>query len=348
MYRDGRNYLVTGGAGFVGAHLTRRLLDLGHRVTVFDIASPAEPTTLNVLGLSNAVEYVTGDVRRQEDLHALSGRGFAAAFHLAAQPISTLSNRFPQETRAVNIDGTRNVCAELGSETRIVFASSACSYGVPLPGASPLREETPLRQGFYVYTETKQRAEDIVVNSASDAVIGRFVNIYGPGDRHFSRIIPRTIRQLSEGCEAALSRGNGSSVLDFLFITDAVDGFMRMADLDMDLDLDGRGSRAGSERPVFNFGVGDGHALPVRDLVRMIGSCFDGRERDPALPAAPAEPEMVKYLDPSKAMRRLGWKPKIRLPEGLRITLEWYRANIHAMAPLEDEDLDAIANRRAA
>jgi nucleoside-diphosphate-sugar epimerase len=80
----------------------------------------------------------------------------------------------------------------------------------------------------------------------------------------------------------------------------------------------------------------------------MIGSCFDGKERDPALPAAPAEPEMVKYLDPSKAMRRLGWKPKIRLPEGLRITLEWYRANIHAIALLEDEDLDLIADRRAA
>jgi nucleoside-diphosphate-sugar epimerase len=344
MFRDGRDYLITGGAGFVGAHLTRRLLDLGHRVTVFDIAPPAEPTTLNALGLSDAVEYVTGDVRRQEDLRSLSGRGFAAAFHLAAQPISTLSNRFPQETRAVNIDGTRNLCVALGSETRIVFASSACSYGVPLPGASPLREEAPLRQGFYVYTETKQRAEDIVVNSAPDAVIGRFVNIYGPGDRHFSRIIPRTIRQLWEGREAALSRGNGSSVLDFLFITDAVDGFMRMADL----DLDGRRGLAGSERSVFNFGVGDGHALQIRDLVRMIGSCFDGKERDPALPAAPAEPEMVKYLDPSKAMRRLGWKPKIRLPEGLRITLEWYRANIHAIALLEDEDLDLIADRRAA
>jgi nucleoside-diphosphate-sugar epimerase len=328
-------YLVTGGAGFIGSHLVSRLLHENAKVTVLDLAPPGSGSFLSLLGLEEFVDYRVGDIRHRQDLEFIRRGAFDVVFHLAAQPISLLSNLDTASTMAINVGGTRNVCAALQEAGgSLVLASSACVYGRPDEGSSPLREADPFRAGVYRYSESKQQAEAIVKESKGfDAVIGRFVNVYGPGDRHFSRIVPRTIRQLLKGEPPCLSRGNGDTVLDFLHVDDAVEGLLALS------------AHVGSPRSstprdnVFNFGIGSGHALTIRDLVRKISLCFDRPSREPKVPERPSEPAMVKYLDPTRALHVLGWSPQTRLEHGLPPVVAWYKENLAKIDPLEDESI---------
>ena len=332
-----RTCLITGGAGFLGSHLCLRLLQAGTRIVVFDAAEKTDRTLLSAFGLTNEVEYVEGDIRVHDDVRKLSRWPFDFVFHLAAQPISGLSNVERQATIDVNAGGTRNLCSVLaGNANVMVLASSACSYGIPAQGASPLRESEPLRAGFYSYTESKQKAEQELRNAVGlRRIIGRFVNIYGPGDRHFSRIIPRTIQQLLEGEPLALTRGDGSTVLDFLYVDEAIDGFLRLAHHAANSDDDAP--------EVFNFGIGSANATSIRELVHKISEIYDDTQRNLIVNEATLEPPMVKFLDATKAQTELKWTPHVLLDEGLRKTLDWYRLHIDELAHLEDQEYPLLA-----
>ncbi len=327
----GRTCLVTGGAGFIGSHLCRRLVGAGARPIVFDVVPKSERSLFAAFDLAQHVEYVQGDVRSKEDLKALAGRPFDFVFHLAAQPISGLSNLQPHETIRVNAGGTRELCAMLsdsGSPT-VVLASSACAYGIPAMGASPLKETDLLRKGFYAYTESKQKAEqELFAAKGIRGVIGRFVNVYGPGDRHFSRIIPKTIRLLLRDLPLALSRGDGSTVLDFLYVDEAIDGFLRLANY--------TAKEKESVPQIFNFGIGSGNAVSMGDLVSRISVVYDGRSRVLETKTPTTEPPTEKFLDSTKAQTLLNWRPKVLLESGLRKTIDWYRNHLDDLAHLED------------
>jgi nucleoside-diphosphate-sugar epimerase len=333
---SGRTCLITGGAGFLGSHLCQRLLHVGAEVVVFDAVEKTERTLLSAFGLTNEVEYVQGDIRVSDDMKKLLRRPFDFVFHLAAQPISGLSNLEPQTTIDVNAGGTKTLCSVLAENADVmVLASSACSYGIPAQGASPLRESEPLRAGFYSYTESKQRAEQELRSAAGlRRIIGRFVNVYGPGDRHFSRIIPRTIRQLLTGEPLTLSRGDGSTVLDFLYVDEAIDAFLHLAH---------HAANSEDAAPeVFNFGIGSANATSMRELVRKISETYDGKSRNLIVNEMTMEPPMVKFLDSTKAQTELKWTPHVFLDEGLRKTLDWYHLHIDELAHLEDQEYPVL------
>jgi len=330
-FLSGRRCLVTGGAGFLGSHLCQHLLKVGASVVVFDIVSKTERSLLSLWKLTNHIEYVEGDIRNVDDVMKLGRRSFDFVFHLAAQPISGLSNREPETTLAVNAGGTRNLCSALSSmsDVTMVLASSACAYGIPAAGASPLSESAPLRAGFYAYTESKQQAEQELRSARGiRSVIGRFVNVYGPGDRHFSRIVPRTVRQLLTGAPLSLSRGDGSTVLDFLYVDEAVDGFLRLASYSATHDH--------ATPEVFNFGIGSENASSIRELVLKISEIYDGKSRNFDVQASTLEPPTVKFLDSTKARTELKWLPRVFLELGLEKTLRWYDAHIDDLIHLED------------
>lgn len=328
----GKKCLVTGGAGFLGTHLVERLLSLSADVAVFDIILKSAGSFLKLKALIDEVSYISGDVRIPKHLSFLVRQKFDYIFHLAAQPISELSNRETDLTMAINAGGTVNLCEAISSSknNNLILASSACFYGAPPEGASPLKEEDASNPGLYKYSESKQGAERAVNQAQSlNSAIGRFVNVYGPGDRHFSRIIPRTIRQLIKKQAPALSRGKGETILDYLFVDDAVDGLIALAEY---LEAD----KKNQEQTVFNFGIGTGHALSVNELVMKLSMCFDGKPREPVTPAHPFERAIVKYLDSSKAQELLSWQPKLRLNDGLPLTISWYQENIDKIQQLED------------
>ena len=119
-----------------------------------------------------------------------------------------------------------------------------------------------------------------------------------------------------------LSRGSGATVLDFLHVDDAVDGLLALAN---HLVSPGR-SRNHAE--VFNFGIGEGHALTMRELVRKISECFDGKPRDLQTPAQPSEPVIVKYLDAQKAYEELLQNPELKAEEAQTIQSHYEDLNM--------------------
>jgi UDP-glucose 4-epimerase len=183
-------------------------------------------------GVFKDVEYIQHDVAGSLSTSRLFASGIDTVFHLAAQPISVLSNRFPAETMRVNVDGTRRIvaAAEQAGVGAFILASSACRHGVPNSGASSLKEDDPpASPGFYCYSESKQRAEAAVEGYQMARMIARFVNVYGAGDRHFMRIVPKLLRCFIRGETVELARGGGDTVLDYLYVDDAVDGLVALA-----------------------------------------------------------------------------------------------------------------------
>lgn len=329
---------ITGGAGFIGTHLVKRLLHDGNEITVFDIVSPLTATLLNFFKLVPHVRYVQGDIRNPRDISFLLKSSFDFVFHLAAQPISVLSNIEPKQTMDINTGGTRNLCQLLteASSPYLILASSACVFGIPDKGSSPLSENDKFGKVHFTYTESKRGAEQEVLNSKKlKFAIGRFVNVYGYGDRHFSRIIPKIVRQLllSES-ELELTR-NSSNILDFLYVDDAVEGLVALAE-----HIDS--NQVQTQQPIYHFGIGKESALTTRYLVHKISQAFDGKTRTIKEPCPALEPTIEKYLDPGKANTELKWKAYTSLDEGLVNTINWYRDNINSIAHLEDTSIDYL------
>lgn len=313
--------LVTGAYGFVGTHLTRELIARGSKVVALDLLDDPRGTYFGLEGLDRQVETIQADVRAEEDLKALRGREFDCVFHLAAQPISPLSNLCPNDTMETNALGTRllgHAVAHQVTPPRFIFASTACWYGASV--RSPLSETDPGREGQYVYTRSKVEAEQEVMKLEAElglpTVRCRFVNLYGEGDRHFSRIIPKSIRFLIEGETPRLTRDDGTTILDYLYVGDAVSALLRSAEHAIDF----RGQ-------VFNFGIAGDHPLNAIQLIRLVSQAFDGQTRDPII-ENPVEPKTkMKFLDPTKARKKLAWQWTRRIDVGIRQTIEWYRSS---------------------
>lgn len=321
--------LVTGAFGFVGTHLCQDLLSKGANVTALDYLPTHQGTYFGLLGLHKHSTILNIDVRNINDLQILQDFKFDVVFHLAAQPISPLSNINPDDTMETNVTGTTNVGRVLSMQKIppiFAFASSACWYGATT--TSPLKETDFYVEGEFKYSESKVLAEEEVLKIESHynipTVRCRFVNLYGPGDRHFSRIVPKTLRHLIQGERPCLIRNNGSTVLDFMHVEDAVSALI----ISVEYGSLYRGD-------VFNFGIAGDNPRCAIEIVKLISRLFDGEERTPLL-LNPIKPQTKKkFLDNTKATENLGWRPLKDLEEGLYETINWYRENVTRIKQLE-------------
>jgi len=317
--------LVTGAHGFVASHLAKALLDRGETVRVLDRPDPRiadlggpRRSALDLLGLRAEVELAEGDLRDAEAVSAAVA-GCDSVFHLAAQTIVGVARESPAETFEVNVRGAWNVfeaCREHGVE-RVVFASSDKAYGSS--PELPYREDFPLRAA-YPYDASKAAA-DIIARSYAHAygvplAVTRFANIYGGGDLNFSRLIPETAIAVLDGRPPVI-RSDGSPERDFLHVDDAVSAYLAIA-----AALAGEGARgeafnAGGERP---------HS--VREVVGLIAAAAETGIEPEYLGAGTPDGEIDRqFVDSTKLRELTGWTPKIALEDGLRATLDWYRAN---------------------
>lgn len=316
---NGRPCLVTGGAGFGGSHLCMRLLDLGAKVYVFDRIYCAN-SFLALSGTDARVETITGDIRDLDLLRVTLERNeIDTVFHLAAQPIAPMSNVLPFETLSTNALGTYTVLeAVRGSSTakRLVFASSGAYYGTTSADRPIGEDDSPLNSSN-LYGPSKV-AGDVAVRAYAKvyglkAATCRFMNTFGPGDTNFSRIVPRAVRNLLRDQPYDFGdRDDGRTRLDFLYIRDMADAYIKLAER-----LDDVAGEA------FNFGRGSG--MSTGELTRLASQMFDGREREPIFRGPACATPVVKYLNIAKAKRVLGWEPTIPLDEALRQTIDWYR-----------------------
>jgi nucleoside-diphosphate-sugar epimerase len=319
-WRD-RVCLVTGGAGFIGAHLCERLLELGARVVVLDRHRPRRSYFI-LQEVNDRVDFVFGDVRELPAVRwVLEQHTVDTIFHLAAQPLIPLSNVIPFETLSVNALGTYAVleaARQQNSVEAFVYASSGVYYGETSEDAALTESQSPLEVAN-LYAPSVIAADAAVRAYARTfglpAVVCRLLNVYGAGDLNFSRLVPRAVRNLMMHAPYGFTaRDDGRTKLDFVCVRDLVRGLVQAAEAAQ------RGEHQGE---VFN--LGSGYPVALRTLVRLISRSYDGQEREPQFGGSPRPQPLIRYLDISKAERLLGWQPEVELQEGIVEMLAWYQ-----------------------
>jgi CDP-glucose 4,6-dehydratase len=311
--------LVSGGRGFAASWLAKALLDAGSEVTSLD-REGATPSGLELHGIAGEVNDVVGDLRDVDlVLNLLREARIDAVFHLAAQAIVGDANTSPVPTFQTNIEGTwvlLEACRQAGIE-RVVVASSDKAYG---PHEKlPYTEDSSLEPTFPY--DVSKAAADLVARSywhtfGLPVAVTRFANLYGGGDRSFSRLIPETVTAVLDGRRPVI-RSDGSPERDFLYVEDAAHAYLAIA------DALGAG-RAGGEA----YNAGWGRAHPVREVVELICELGPGEvEPDYRGSGVPSGEIDRQYLDSSKIREEFGWEPEVELREGLERTLDWYAAH---------------------
>jgi CDP-glucose 4,6-dehydratase len=318
-----RSAFVTGAYGLLGSALVPALLDAGVEVTVLRRDSMPR-SALVLLGIEERLNVVSGDVTDLSLVsRALGEYEVDTVFHLAAQTLVPTAQRSPLGTWESNIRGTWIVleaCWRLGVP-RVIVAASDKAYGAHR--RLPYQEDFALQPRFPY--DVSKAATDLIARSYWHAyglpvATTRFANLYGGGDTNRSRLVPEAVDAALTGRPAVI-RSDGTPERDFLYVEDAVAAYLAIADA---LDGDGACGEA------FNGGSGQPH--PVREVVELIGR-IAGSDLEPEIrgQGTPSGEIDRQFVDTAKLRELTGWSPKVGLEDGLRRTLEWYRAHPAAL-----------------
>ncbi len=299
-------FLITGGAGFLGAALSNRLAAGGHQVRVVDDLSAGDPARLD-----ERVLFTRGSVLDRPKLWTLL-QDVDCIYHLAARVLVSESILYPREYDEVNVGGTVTVMEAMrdAGVQRVVLASSGAIYGEQ--ARQPVREDQrPNPQSPYAVS--KLAAEHYVRTIGAlwgiETVILRIFNAYGPGQQlppSHPPVVPRFLQQALQGGSLVIF-GSGAQSRDFVYVEDVVEA-LAAASTASDVD-----------RRIIN--VGYGRETSINDLVALVEEAV-GRKVE--VLHSPAESGGVSrlYADISLARQLLGYEPRVGLREGLRLTLE--------------------------
>lgn len=313
----GANVLVTGASGFLGTHLTSRLVELGANVACL-VRDHDARSLFFTSGLDRKVHLVHGNL---EDplivARIIIEEGIDTVFHLGAQSLVTVAARSPARTFESNIMGTVNVleaCRVHGTGIkRVIVASSDKVYGQC--GAMPVDETRPIDARFPY--DVSKACVDVLARCyhhtyGLPVVVTRCSNLFGAGDLHFDRLIPSVILSAWRG-EPPRLRSNGEHVRDYLHVDDAVEGYLM---------LGSRAGDAGVAGEAFNFSLGI--RKRVLDVVFDVLGLMEKSHLEPVVLDEASGEIPCQVLDCSKARNVLGWQPRVGFKEGLVRTIEWY------------------------
>ncbi len=299
-------FLVTGGAGFLGAALANRLAHDGHEVRVIDDLSAGDPARL-----SEKVLFTRGDVNDRPKLWTLL-QGVDCVYHLAARVSVAESVLYPREYNATNVGGTVSVMEAMRDVgvRRVVLASSGAVYGESRE--QPLTEtQTP--DPASPYAVSKLAAEYYVRTIGKlwgiETVVLRVFNAYGPGQplpAAHPPVVPRFLKQSLNGA-SVVAHGDGKQTRDYVYLTDVVKALAAAAFAD------------GVDRQILN--VGSGAETSVRELISALSQLIS-RPIDAIY--NPTEPGGVSRMraDLTRAAALLNYTPRVSLAEGLKRMLE--------------------------
>lgn len=308
--------LLTGGAGFIGTHLCRRLLALGHEVTVIDNESNSSRASV-----PGGATFVFGDVTRPAELKAVFAAGVDAVCHLAGQVSIIRAFDNPVADLRTNVEGTVNVIEMCLAHRvpRLIYASSMTAYGdtsvVPTPEAEPCRPDS-------YYGITKFAAERFVHATAArpdleapfDVTSLRMFSVFGPGqawDNPYQGVLGIFLGKIQRG-EPITIFGDGEQTRDFVFIDDIVDGWVGA--------LENPRATAGK---VFNLGSGRPHSINELAQKVLAANGFGRGDYDVRHAAArPGEQHRVQ-ADIRLAREAFGWQPRTIFEDGLAATMRW-------------------------
>ncbi len=292
--------VVTGGAGFIGSHLTDRLVQLNHEVVVIDNFASGK-----LENLSDSISYVSLvdlDIRSKDlDKHF---EGVELVFHLAALADIVPSITTPLEYMDVNVMGTARVleCARAANVQRVVYAASSSCYGVP--NDFPTVESTPA-DPQYPYALSKLLGEQVFFHWLKLYGISglslRFFNVYGPRARtsgNYGAVLGVFLGQKRAHLPLTIV-GDGEQMRDFTYVSDVVEALL----------LAGESKETGMA-----LNIGTSKPITVNRLAQLIGG------ETTQIPKRPGEPNETN-ADISLAKAKLKWEPKISIEEGVRIIL---------------------------
>ncbi len=320
MELKGKKVLVTGAEGFIGSHLTERLVELGADVTAlvqynsFNNWGWIDTFDKNVM---ESINVVTGDIREYDGIKRIV-KGQDVVMHLAALIAIPYSYQSPMAYVRTNVEGTTNVleaCREYDVK-KIVHTSTSETYGTAL--YVPIDEKHPM-QGQSPYSASKIGADKIAESfyrsfNMPIATIRPF-NTYGP--RQSARaVIPTIISQILAG-KTEIKLGSLTPTRDFNYVKDTAEAFVKIAECDNTV---GEVINAGSN---YEISIGD----TVKKIIEILGKdvkilCDEDRIR-------PENSEVNRlWADNTKIKNLTGWAPKYDIEAGLKETVEWIKNNM--------------------
>jgi len=309
--------LVTGGAGFIGSHLSERLLREGHEITIVDelndFYSPERKrANLECVRQAGPVEFHEADIGDEEAIFAIGrSRRFEAIVHLAARAGVRPSLDDPLLYERANVRGT-TVLLEMARRLAIpkfVFASSSSIYGVA--NRVPFSEEDTQNLPISPYAATKLAGEKICYTYSHlfgiRAICLRFFTVYGPRQRP-DLAIHKFTRLIDEGRPIPVF-GDGTSGRDYTYCDDTVSGILAALRHDCAYDI---------------FNLGNSHPVSLNEMIATLEEAIGKKALIERLPDQPGDVP-ITFADISKAERILGYAPRTPFAEGIRSFVAWYR-----------------------
>ena len=318
----GRSVFVTGATGLVGSWLVPRLVEQGAEVAA--LIRDRVPNSrlirehwLEKISVADGSFTDAALLRRVMAEYAVD-----TVFHLGAQTLVGVAKKDPVGTLEANVQGTWNIleAARQCQVRQVVIASSDKAYGdsTELPYV-----ETQALRGRFPYDVSKSCVDLIsqmyAATFAVPVAIARCGNLFGGGDLNFSRTVPGVIQATLLG-EPFRIRSDGHYVRDFLYVEDAVEAYLLLAEkLAADPSLRGE---------AFNFGLEV--RLTVLELVQMVLERMGRTELKPVIENTASAEIREQYMSVEKARRVLDWFPRYGMDEGLKRTISWYRSFLGA------------------
>jgi len=317
VFWQDKRVFVTGCTGLLGSWLTADLVAKGAHVIGL-IRDRVKKSELVRSGTINYIDTVDGDVSD----YALMERVLAeyeidTVFHLAAQTTVPVANRVPMPTFETNIKGTwvlLEAARRNPTVARVVVASSDKAYGPQ--EKLPYCEDAPLA-GRHPYDVSKSCA-DLIARAYAytynlPVAVTRCANMYGGGDLNWNRLIPGTVRSVLRG-ERPVVRSDGTLKRDYIFVKDALRGYLVLARNLARPEVQGQAFNLGMDQPV-----------TVLEMIETIIKISDYPHLEPVILNEARNEIQDQYLSSAKAQCVLGWTPEYTPASGLAETMTWYR-----------------------
>lgn len=315
MKKPQKNILITGGAGFVGSHLSNALLKEGHKITVLDNLSTGRKKNIKKLFSNTNFKFIKGDICRVN----LNNYKFDQIYNLASPASPPAYQKNPIQTLRTNIIGIINMC-ELAKKTGAVLLQASTSeiYGNPL--------EHPQKESYWgnvnpigirsCYDESKRAAETLIMDYHRQhklkVRIIRIFNTYGPNmDQNDGRVVSNLITQALKNKPLTIF-GSGSQTRSFQYIDDLIEGMIKMMN-----------NKKNFIGPV---NLGNPQEFTIQALAKLILKLLPNSKSKIIKKALPADDPLKRKPDITLAKKMLNWSPKTSTEEGLTKTINYFKS----------------------
>ena len=297
------DYVITGGAGFIGSNIAKQLVNTGHNVTILDNLSNGKKENLSAI--MEKIKFVNGDIRDFNLLEKLL-KNTDGVFHQAALASVQESFSKKEEYNDVNVGGTENIL-KLAKEFnfKVVYASSSSIYGNP--EKIPIKENDQ-KNPINPYAVTKLDDEKLAIKYAQMGVrvIGlRYFNVFGEKQSStYAGVIKKFVKKVRNN-EAPIINGDGQQTRDFVYVGDVVNANILAMNSNVDHEF---------------FNIGTATTITVLELANLIIESFNLSLKPIHGAELPGDVKITK-ADISKVERMLNWKPKTRIEKWLNDTI---------------------------